>query len=176
MASAVLLPEASQSAHHIDVLFFSLTAASAVDRAARRRADHRLLGALSPRLEGRPLAPADAASPRVRDRLDAGDAARLPGAFRLGGGAGLLAAARAARCDGHPRRRQAVDVEGPASGRAARDRRAARARRSPGRAGDELAGRHPFLLRAGVPHQAGRGAGHDRAAGLPRRSRPARSG
>ena len=66
------------------------------------------------------------------------------------------------------RRRQAVDVEAPAPGGPARDQRAARADRTAGEADDDVRGRDPQLLRARVPHQAGRRA---RAATRPRGSR-----
>ena len=57
------------------------------------------------------------------------------------------------------RRRQAVDVEAAAPRGPARDQRAARADR-PGRCKltHDLRGRHPQLLRPGLPHQAGRRA------------------
>ena len=60
---------------------------------------------------------------------------------------------------------QAMDVEGPASRRPARDQRAAHAARARGAADHGVAGRHPLVLHPGVPHQARRGAGH-----VPRRS------
>ena len=56
-------------------------------------------------------------------------------------------------------RRQAMDVEDPALERRTRDRRAARSGRPAGAAGDDIAGRHPLVLRSGVPRQAGRTAG-----------------
>ncbi len=56
------------------------------------------------------------------------------------------------------RRRQAVDVEAPAPRGPARDQRAARPGRTAREADAHLRGRDPQLLRAGVPHQAGRRA------------------
>ena len=56
--------------------------------------------------------------------------------------------------DEHLRRRQAVDVEGGASGRPARDQCAARAHRQADPADDDLAGRVPQLLDSRFPHQA----------------------
>ena len=61
--------------------------------------------------------------------------------------------------DADLRGRQAVDVEGAAHGGAARDQRAARPDGPAGQADHDVRRRDPQLLRAGVPHQAGRGAG-----------------
>ena len=61
----------------------------------------------------------------------------------------------------------------PAPDRPARDRQAARAGGPAGRLVMTSAGRHPQLLRAGVPHQAGRAAGPLHDAVVRRRRRPA---
>src|SRR5207302_2054948 len=53
----------------------------------------------------------------------------------------------------HLRRRQAVDVEVPASRRPARDQRAACPRWPSGEADHDVGGRHPRFLRARVPRQ-----------------------
>ena len=69
-----------------------------------------------------------------------------------GGRTSIRRCRAAAGCSGNLRRRQAVDVEDPASRRPARDQRAARARRPARQADADLRGRHPRLLRAGFPH------------------------
>ena len=73
------------------------------------------------------------------------------------GRVGLLPPAHAAgRSAASLRRRQAVDVEVPASRRAARDQRAAPAGRPAGEDHDQLRGRAAQPLLPGVPHQDGR--------------------
>ena len=62
------------------------------------------------------------------------------------------------RRDGDFCHRQAVDVEGAASGRNARDQRIARAAGPPREADDDLRGRDPRFFRPGVPHQERRSA------------------
>ena len=79
-----------------------------------------------------------------------------PGDVRLGREALLHPVAAAGRDAGRLRRRQAVDVEVPAPERQARDQRAARPGRACDPADGDLRGRHPLLLRAGVPHQGRR--------------------
>ena len=68
------------------------------------------------------------------------------------------AADAAGRLDGRLRDGQAVDVEVRLSRGAQRRQRAARAGASPGAPAHDLARRHPLVLRARVPHQAGRAA------------------
>ncbi len=57
-------------------------------------------------------------------------------------------------------RRPAMDVEGPARGRRARDQRAAYPGRPRGPAHHVIAGRNPFVLHSGVPYQTRRVAGN----------------
>ena len=64
-------------------------------------------------------------------------------------------------------------MEARARRRPARDRRAARAARPAGAAGDDFAGRDPQLLRAGIALQAGRAAGPLHQPGGSRRRAPA---
>jgi cytochrome c oxidase subunit 2 len=74
-------------------------------------------------------------------------------------GASLYATIRRARRLARRRRRgQAVDVEAAAHGGPARDQRAARPDRPARAAQHDVRGRHPQLLRAGVPREAGRRA------------------
>ena len=82
-------------------------------------------------------------------------------------------AASAEKRAGNPRRRQAVDVALPASDRRARDRRAACAGRHAGTAGDDIAGRHPRPLSAGVALEAGHLARPLHLSVVQRRQRPA---
>ena len=58
--------------------------------------------------------------------------------------------------DRNLRRRQAVDVEGPAHGRDARDQRAARSRRAAGEVDHGVRGCHPQLLHSGISREGGR--------------------
>ena len=94
--------------------------------------------------------------PDARDHLDGHPAAHHDGHLRLGRERLLRDVAAARRDAEHLRRRQAVDVEVPASRRPARDQRAARAGRPAGEADHDVRGRHPRRLRPGVPREGGR--------------------
>src|SRR6185312_13668392 len=142
------------------------------DRTAHRRTrllpDAVLRQQVPARRERRPLRH-DQEDVAVRSVVDRGDAAGL----RRAGGVGRehlrppLQPAGERAPDLH--RRQAVDVEGAASGRAARDQRASRPGRPAGAAGDGLAGRDPQLLHPGAADQAGRRSGPLRDDVVPRR-------
>ena len=84
---------------------------------------------------------------------------RLPDAVLVGGVERSVAAFAAARRDGDPRCRQAMDVEDPASERRARDQHASRAGGRAGAARHDFAGCHPLFRGARLSHQAGHPAG-----------------
>ena len=151
---------ASTMAGRVDALYFFLLAVSAFFSLLiaglivfyavkyRRRAPDSV-GARDPRRPG------------ARDHLDGHPVPHHDGDLRLGRERLLRDVAAAGRDAEHLRRRQAVDVEVPAPRRPARDQRAARAGRPRREADHDLRGRHPRLLRAGVPREGRR---HSRAA------------
>ena len=96
---------------------------------------------------------------RIRDRVDERHPIRLPDAVLVGGVERSVAAFAAARRDGDPRCRQAMDVEDPASERRARDQHASRAGGRAGAARHDFAGCHPLFRGARLSHQAGHPAG-----------------
>ena len=85
------------------------------DRPSGVRAHCRLLDPLPARLLRQARDAAAAHPARIRDRMDERHPVRLPDAVLVGGVERSVAAFAAARRDGDPRCRQAMDVEDPAS-------------------------------------------------------------
>ena len=169
MNFAIFPPEASQQAHsgrpHLPVAVRRVGASSSSACSSRARS------LPSATAGARPARRGDTArmdQSRGRDHLDGRHALR----FRV-----HILVCRchvprriqgAAERGGDPRRRKAVDVEDRASGRRARNQRAACADERAHPAGNDLAGRHPLVLPAGSADQAGRRAGalyHDKLQG-----------
>ena len=96
---------------------------------------------------------------RFRDRLDFCDVLSFCLRRFLDGRDATCRAHAAPRRYGNPCRRQAMDVEDAAPERRSRDQRAPRPGRRTHSPRDDVRGRHPFVFRARVSHQAGRAAG-----------------
>ena len=110
---------------------------------------------------------------RSRSSCSGRDPARARAGDVRVGRAGLLRRSAAAQGrDGGLRRRQAVDVEDPAPRRRSGRSTSCTCRSAAREADDDVGGRHPRLLRAGVPREGGRGSrAATRRCGSRRRSR-----
>ena len=153
------LPEATTHAVRVDHIFYGLLILSGSTMLLVFALVVDLRDPLSTRIERQTWTAAQDRQPRIRDRLDVGNA--VPVRDSCSGGR-PLPISRVSR-----RPPNALEIHVVAkqwmwktqhAERRARDQRTARSGRQAGSAGDDFAGRHPFVLRSGVPHETGRSA------------------